>query len=301
MADRSRVISTGNDNKHTSRLVKAFQSLDNLKDFSQTPSGVWGSTATIKCGDVTIKSSELDFEFDIPFDDDLESNEGEIIVYNLSDNTIKQLKKGSKLSIQAGYKGDTGVIFMGRITKARTHHDEVDKITTIKIIDDIENKESINRSFGAGTKASYILRTLLGLTDFPIAVFDVASDYVYASGETVNEPIESAIKKYSEVCGVNAFLSNGSWYCFKQNGEDNAFRFVVSESTGMIGSPSPFEETGSESETVEGFEIEMLLQHRMVAGALINLSSQHYSGTYHVKSGTHRFNDGEAVTTIKVV
>ena len=50
-------------------------------------------TVTIKIGDITIDNEELDCEFDIPFDDDTEADEAEIIVYNISNtNSISKAK-----------------------------------------------------------------------------------------------------------------------------------------------------------------------------------------------------------------
>lgn len=300
----SKVIISETNDKHRSRLIKAFQEIDNLEDYSTKPQGVWGSKATIKCGGVTVKSSELDLEFDIPFDDNLESNEGEIIIYNLSDNTIKQLKRKASLSIEAGYEGDTGVLFKGYITKPQTSRDDIDKVTTLKIIDDIEAKESLNLSYTSGTKASTILKDLLKKTGLAIARFEPFRDWTYENDVKIDEPLESAIKKYSEVCGVSTFTSKGKIYSYQLKADSSNVTFEISEDTGMIGSPSPFEEQMTAegySDTIEGFEIEMLLQHRISVGATVRLKSKQYKGLYCVKSGSHRFNESEAITTIKVI
>lgn len=83
--------------------------------------------AVVRCGDVTIKSSELDIEFEVPFDDDMEANEAEITVYNLSKSTICKLKRKSGISIEAGYNDDTGVIFNGYIDKVSTKYSDTAK------------------------------------------------------------------------------------------------------------------------------------------------------------------------------
>ena len=318
MAKNSKVISTGNQNRHTSRLVKAFQAYENLENFKKMPDGVWGSKAEIKISlspyTITLKSSELDFEFDIPFDDNLEANEGEIVVYNLSDNTLKLLakmikerKKNSKkesLTIEAGYEGDTGVIFKGYMTKVLTTTEGADRVTTIKVIDDIETKENYEDSF-SGQKASAILDKLLSVlktkTNLTIAKSgNYPRDYTYDS-VSIDEPLETAIKKYSEVCGVSTIISKGNVYCCKLKDIDNTSVFEVSSDTGMIGNPSPYsEEVQAEdgSYTIEGIEFDMLLQHRLSTGSVINSKSKAYSGTYYVKSGSHIFNENEAVTHI---
>ena len=168
----SSVIMQKGQNSIKSSLVKAAGNWsEDLKKISIEPKGVFGSTAIVKCGNVTIKSSELDIEFTVPFDDDMEANEAEIIVYNLSETTINNLKCKSSISIEAGYKNDTGVIFKGFISKVSTRHDGADKITTIKCLDDVTKKSVENLSFAKNTKASYILKTLIDKTGIPTAVF----------------------------------------------------------------------------------------------------------------------------------
>ncbi len=304
MANRSKVVLAEQENKHRSRLMKAFQSLDNLKDYSLKPEGVWGSKAIIKSGGVTIDSSQIDFEFTVPFDDNLEANEGEIIIYNLSDTTIKRLVVKNKLTIEAGYEGDTGVIFEGYITKRLTKRDGADRATTLKIIDDIGEKKSLNTSFSSGVTAKYILKNLFNRIPLPTGKFETARDWTYENDVTIDEPLESAIKKYAEVCGVSVFTSGGHIYCCKLKNVARDGYFLVTEDTGMIGSPMPYEETitaeGYE-DIIEGYEIEMLLQHRMSTGAQIKLKSEQYSGTFYVRSGEHIFNESEAKTIIKVM
>lgn len=292
------------ENKHVSRVITAF---DALKDLSESyitkPDGVFGAVAKVKCGGVTIDSEELDVEFSVPFDDDLEPNEAEIIIYNLTDDTINQFKKKAELTIEAGYTGDTGVIFKGFIDRKQTVFEGADKRTTIKCFDDVSKKTLESISYAAGTKASYILKDLLGRTGLPIAVFKMRRDHTYENEVTVDGDLMPNIKKYSEVCGVSTYVLKGKVYSRYIKEGDN-INFEVSEETGMIGSPSEYEEeiTAEDfKETVKGYEIEMLLQHRMQTAAIVNVKSMVTKGEYRVRSGEHRFNNGEAITKIKVM
>lgn len=313
----SKVILTENTRNHVSRLITAAQSLKNLKDYSEKPSGVWGSKATIKCNNATIKSADLDFEFTIPFDDNLESNEGELIVYNLSDTTIQEmgksaLKMGNKISINAGYEGDTGVIFEGAVRHIHSKREGADRATTLKIYDGVTTttakliEERKLEDTYDGVPAKDILWALLEAEGSPIATSkdDIESDYEYENSVKIGDDLQAEIKKYSEVCGVSTFKSKGKIYCCKLEKVSNGIMFNVSEKTGMIGSPEPFEEVvtvGDKEETIKGFDIEMLLQHRAAVGAKVNLQSEKYKGIYYIKSGTHRFNQNEAITTLRVV
>ena len=304
MANRSKLIFQESQNKHTSRLIKAAQGISNLQDYTTKPQGVFGSLAIIKIGNITVRSDTLDIEFDIPFDDNLEANEGEIIVYNLSNNTIRQIKSKSKVAIKAGYQGDTGVIFKGYVTKAHTVREGADRVTTIKVIDDIGEKKALELSKNSGVKASTILKELLEKTGLPIAVFKVKRDWTYDKDVSIDETLEAAIKKYSEVCGVSTFTRNGNIYCCALDDLNDDLRFTVTEETGMIDSPTPFEEQSQAEDykdTLKGYEVKMLLQHRMAAGALVRMKSMDYTGVFRVKSGRHTFNESECVTEIKIV
>lgn len=300
MADSSRAVMQSHESKVSSALVKAFEQW--TTPFDIRPEGVFGSVATVTCEQVTISSEALDLEFTVPFDDDMEPNEAEIIVYNLSENTIKQLKKGAALSITAGYKGDTGVIFTGYISKVKTEFEEVDKVTTIYALDDIKERTVANMAFSEGAKASYILKKLLDRTGIPIAVFKVRRDHTYKDSQTVDGDLMENIKRYADVCGISCYVNGGKIYARYITEGDN-LNFDVSSDTGMIGSPSAFteERTAADfTDTVEGYKVEMLLQHRLSAGAIVTLTSKNANGTYRVCSGEHRFSPDEAVTVAKM-
>jgi hypothetical protein len=71
----------------------------------------------------------------------------------------------------------------------------------------------------------------------------------------------------------------------------------------MIDSPQAYtEEVKAEDyvDIVNGFEVEMLLQHRLCAGGIVKLKSRVGNGTYRVCSGEHRFSPDEAVTLAKM-
>lgn len=299
----SKFIKNG-DEKHASHLIKAMEDWQNLPDsFSQKPDGVFGAVAKVKCGGVTINSEELDLEFTVPFDDDLEPNEAEIIIYNLTDDTIKQFANKAKLTIEAGYKGDTGVVFSGYISKVSTKYESGDKVTTIKCLDDVASKTIESISYSAGEKASTILKALIDKTGLPVGVINIRRDHTYENETTVDGDLMNNIKKYSEVCGVSTYVLKGKVYCRHiSEGDNNGF--IVSSDTGMIGSPTEYEEeiTAEDyTDVVNGYDIEMILQHRMQTAAIITLDSRVAKGQYRVRSGEHRFNNTEATTSIKVM
>lgn len=301
---RSKVVLTENEITKRSHLIKAYETgLEVLEAYEDIPQGMFGFEAVIKSGSVTLNSNELDFEFTVPFDDDLEANEIEIIVYNLTDNTINNLERAATITIEAGYNGDTGVIFSGFIDNVRTGWEDVDKVTTLTCYNcaGTETVESI--TYSENTKASTILRDLIDMLGMPVAVFSTRRDYTYTSSVTVDGCIREEIKKYAEVCGISVYANNGSIYARYIKDGDN-INFTVNEDTGLINSPEHYtEEINAEDyvDIIDGYECEMILQHRITTAAIINLTSRNVSGTFRVRKGEHTYADGEALTTFEAI
>lgn len=301
MNDSKSVDQNGAKGK-ASHLVTAFQKLN--EKINTEVNGQFGYSVTIRTGNVTISNSSLDCEFTIPFDDDTEANEAEIIVYNLTNSTINGIKLHSSITVTAGYGTDTGVIFSGYISKRTVEYDENDKVITIKAVDDMRRKDrDVNSiSYAAGTKASRILRDLCLKVGLPIAVFKVSRDYTYKDEETVDGDLFDNIKRLAKLCGVSAYILKSKIYVRPLNQGDNT-TFTLSADTGLL-SISPFEEeekNGDYKDVIKGYSLEMLLQHRLQTASIITVKSKNGSGRYRVKSGEHSYDGSKMITKAKVV
>lgn len=297
----SDVLIRSSKNEHVSNMVEAMKGFD-FK--SEKPSGQFGRVVKITTGNLTIDNT-LDLEFTVPFDDDTEANEAEIRVYNLTKKTIGCFETNKELTITAGYGKDTGVIFSGVIASVKTKWSGQDKVTTIKVIDSVSLKEKDieSISFKAGVKASYILKTLVGKLNLPIAVFKVKRDHSYKEAVTVSGGLMSAIKQYAEVCGVSAYINKRKVYVRPLSDGDN-LNFTVTVDTGLIDSPEEFEEEIQSEEytdTVKGIKFKMLLEHRITTASIIKLKSKNYSGTYRVREGEHVCNETDFYTEITAI
>ena len=293
------------DKKYTgsySRMAVAIQQVAGKID--TTPSGLYEQQIVIKTGDVTIKNSELDVEFNIPFDDDTEANEAEIVIYNLTDNTINAMKKNAAISITAGYSKDTGVIFSGYIKKKKTVWEDCDKVTTIYAIDNNgkEERELTELAYGSGTKASTILRKLVGNVGLPLAVFQTKRDHTYKDKVTVSGGLMDNIKKYAQICGVVAYVCKSKIYVCPLTYGNNTTLNLTSD-TGLL-SVSEFEEriqAEDYTDIVNGLEVEMLLQHRVQTGSILNITTRNLKGDYRVREGTHVYDGDTFKTVVKAI
>lgn len=291
----------------SSRVIEALRRLEgevSLDTESADPDGLYGHTVIIQTGDVTIRNEDLDCEFDIPFDDDTEANEAEIIVYNLSDTSVQNIKTGDKITVTAGYGEDTGVIFSGYISKPRTYYSGVDRVTEIYAVDSSERKEKEIKSisYAGGTQASRILKDLVGMVGLPVAVFSPKRDYIYKDKATVNGGLMDNIRKYAKVCGVSAYICKGQIYV-RPVIDGDGLDFTLSADTGLL-ELSEFEEESTTEDfvdTVHGYEITMLLQHRVTTASLIKVNSKNVSGSYRVREGSHTYDGTNFKTKVKAV
>ena len=292
-----------------SKMVLAVKGLQSLLDAPAStgaqPEGLFGRKVLVTTKDLTIDGSKLDVEFTVPFDDDTEANEAEIIVYNLSKTSLSLLKYNKPISITAGYESDTGVIFSGYISKVVTKREGNDLKTVISAIDSMELKERKIDSiaYNAGVTASYILKDLIKRAGLPLAIFKPRRDYTYPKSVTVDGELMANIKKYAEVCGISVYILKGKAYARHVKDGDN-IEFTVSTDTGMVGSPEEFEEeiTAEDfKDIVKGYKVKMLLQHRVTTAAIINLKSREANGKFRVRSGQHICGGTDFYTEMEVL
>lgn len=297
----------GSSQANASRLLSAMNTaLSGGTQGNDIPNDAqFGFNCLLQTPEVMLKNDEFDMEFEIPFDEDMTANEAEIIVYNLTDSTANKFKVGNSVMITAGYGKDTGMLFQGFISKVSTVRDGVDKITTIYALDDIKYTPQMmdEKTYSEGTKASTILKDLLDRLGLPIEVFKPQRDHIYDGETKIDGSIVENIKEYSDVCGVSTYIYKQRIYCRPIWDGDN-LHFNVNSSTGMIDSPEPFEEENQNEEyidSVKGYNINMILQHRISTAGIVHVDSVNYKGDYRIVSGTHSYDGLSATTEFKCI
>lgn len=260
----------------------------------------FGRIVEVLCNGKSLTSKEYRIEFRIDFDDDPAPNTNELTIYNLSESTINSFKKNTRVVINAGYVGDMGVVFSGLVTKTITKRDGTDHPTIISLIDsqDLDTAKTANKTYKKGSKANYILNDLAGLLKIKLAALSLPTNKEYKTGYSINGSIVEAMKSIAKDCGASFYISRGNLYIRSIKTGDDA-SFVLSESTGLIGSPEPFieEEDGKER---KGYNVKCLLQYRMNTASIITIKSKYVNGRYRVKSGTHSWSGDNFYTEVEV-
>lgn len=261
----------------------------------------FGRVAELICNGRTFSSDDYRIEFRIDFDDDPTPNTSEITIYNLSQSTINSFKKNDRVTLNAGYKNDKGVVLSGLITKVLTKREGTDHPTTISVIDSqpLNSDKTTNKTYKKGVKASYIVNDLANILGVKLAALKLPNDKTYAKGYSVNGSIVEAMKAVVKDCGGRFYISRGKAYARSiKEGDDT--QFVLSTDTGLIGSPEPYEEETDDKKGRKGYKVKSLLQYRMNTASIIQLESMHVKGRYRVKKGSHYWQGNNFYTEVEV-
>lgn len=309
---------TGPASDQSAGLMKAMGQLADAVSPGDS-AGMFGQVKKITINNSLILSNTAgyDIDFEVPFDDDPEINESVITVYNLSQNTLGQIKKDMPITIEAGYEKDSsGQILSGLITGIRSYWDDLDYITEIRANDcqSTKDQELQDISFPANTSGSQILRDLVNRIGIPVVIFEVKRDHVFENPVKVSGSLMDGIRKYAQVCGVSAWVSRSNLYVCPLSAPVTDWYFDLKSDTGLLSveewqeeetlEQSEAERTAGEpakTETINGVTVKMLLQHRLYTGCTIQVTSRNVNGRFKVREGVHNADDDDFTTTAKAI
>lgn len=281
-----------------------------------------GRKIKVTVGKMTFNSDDLEIRFENPFDDDPKPNQTVIEIYNLSKSTLSHMKKGDYVTLQAGYDKDVGVIANGKASKILTSKDGVDKITKIYMLegDDFtrvkvtpktadpaekytkgknkgkSKKQAMKISFKKGTTGLTIIKRLIDVLGIKLgAPIKLVKNKVYKKGYTVTGLILNNLEEVVRDCGSVMYHRRGK-LIIRPLKEGTDERFLLSEDTGLIGSPEPFDDDG-----IKGFKVKCLLQHRITTASIIQIKSKTANGKYRVRKGKHVADTDDYYTEFEVI
>lgn len=245
--------------------------------------------------DWKVNYPELYLEAEINFKNDSESNMGMIKLYNLSDKSIKKLKKDKLITLNAGYKGDVGSLLPGVILKTTTNYDATDKVTEVIVGDGTAKwlNSTINKTWKAGISSDKIVKKCAELLPFNFKGYETDT-IKYPKGKTHSGTIKNLLEEIAEDLGAKLHVSRGFIY-FRKPEKANSEVYNLNKDTGLIGTP-----TISESEGETFYEVDSLLNYRFWADTVINIESKTINGLYKIKAGTHSIAGGDFITTMEV-
>jgi hypothetical protein len=241
---------------------------------------------------------DFEIDFKVEFDDDPEPNISEIAIYNLSNDSISTIKKGSNIILNAGYEGDVGTILLGKVEKPETTWEGVDKKTNILIGEgsDVWMKAYVSKTYAPGITSKAILSDLSGQFGMELGDFRLTKDITYMKGKSVSGMLQTIMREVVKDTGSKFHISKGKIYIRTPEAGDNT-GFLLSADTGLLESPTPFEED-VDGKTISGYRVKMLLNHRITVDSILQIQSKTANGMFRVWRGTHY---GDFITEVEVV
>lgn len=259
----------------------------------------------------------LDIDLDINFSDGKDPDVSEVTIYNLSDDSINQIKKDGYCIVNAGYKklGNKGNILSGDIEEVTTTWQGLDKETKIKVTDGGKKwrKAKISKTYKENTKASTIMRDVINIMGYEIVELEPKNDKVYKLGKTVNGFCSDILKMLVKDTESKMFV-NKNRITIRDQEKGTKTGFVLSPETGLVGSPTlNKDDTGDKSSDVstdkekkenkeekKTWEVTCLLNPKIETDSIIQVKSKVLNGTFRVIKGKHT-KDFETVLTVEEV
>lgn len=164
---------------------------------------------------------------------------------------------------------------------------------TVKVVK--WRKQTLNITFAKGVKASTIIKKLTGLLGIKLAECNLPRDKVYKNGYKVTGKIESKLNTVVKDCGASMYWRRGK-VVIRSIEIGNDERFSLKESTGLIETPSQFED-----DDIKGYSVRCLLQHRITTASIINIDSKTAKGKYRIKQGRHYYDGSDFISEFEVI
>lgn len=251
----------------------------------------YGQIVQVQVGDKLYTNDMIDIDFVYTFDDSLENNVGEISLWNVSSDTSGGLEIGTEIILSAGYKGDVGVIFKGKVGDFETVYHDVDRELLIYISDGVDLlEEDIIKSY-ENARASVVVKDVFDLVGIKVGKIEPADDIVYYR-LVLDHTIESTIERLIEDTGSKFYIKNGLGYFVSPDYNDGE-RVFLDETSGLLDSPERLV-----IDDKIGWKIMSLLEHRITIGSVVSVASRTIRGDFRVIEGTH---DSEFITEIEVL
>lgn len=246
----------------------------------------------------------LEIEFDVSFNDKKEPDMSTVTIYNLSDDTINDIKRDGYLYLNAGYREmkNKANILTGEIEDIETTWSGLDKVVKITVGDGAKKwrKAKLNKAYKEGTKASTILRDLANVLGYEIVEITPKNDITYKLGKTIKGFASKNLSQIVDDTESKMFI-NKNRLVIREQKEGYQTGFVLNESTGLVSIPTlNKDETGDKNDDFEKEEkkkknekekktwkVICLLNPKIETDSIIKVESKTCNGTFRVISGKH--------------
>lgn len=214
-----------------------------------------------------------------------EANAADVAIYNLSRETQQKLMEaGDFLQVEAGYDGFTEILTLGEITRIYVSQELPDSILRIEAGDGVRvlKQRKINLSFEEGVTGQRILDALLQEIRVSKTPRAPALRKIYQQGFSYSGNVFDLLTLLTRREGFFWSLQNGQLLILDVANPQTREAVVLSEKTGLIGSPERLEDFGLETNRVSGsgWSVRSLLNPKLQPGNGLILESKIVKGEF---------------------
>ena len=260
----------------------------------------WIRAATLVIGHNKYSLENMDFSFEIPFEDTDEPPVATIKVTNLAASTRAGIKRNDPVILNAGYEGDVGCLLVGKVVGLTHKQSNVVWVSTFTVqpcADEILGSR-INKTYAKNTKASVIIRDLLNIFGVEVAKCELSKDKVYPRGRVCRGKMKQVLTEIivNECKSRFIIRATGQIYITAANGAINN-GVVLTSATGLLRSDEekvtiPLETKENSQKKGKDREDDWIsrsciLNYRIATAEQVKIQSKDLNGKFVVKEGKH--------------
>lgn len=166
------------------------------------------------------ENQSLFFEVETTLDITNSSNIAKVTIYNLDNNTVKQLVRGAEIEIQAGYGNKLGVVYNGMIEKVegKKENNHVKYTIICSTYNDEYKETKIDLKVAKNYKASAVINVLISKLDrLKLGKIELGEDIQYKDGKTMHNNLKNILTQIAKDTKSIFYNSNGKLYFQKAN------------------------------------------------------------------------------------
>ncbi len=252
----------------------------------------------------SLGENALEIDFDISFNDKEEPDVSEVTIYNLSEDSINEIKKQGYCIVNAGYRemGNKACVVSGDIEDVTTDWEGLDKVTKIKVSDGGKEwrQAKLNKTYAEGTKASLIMQDLCGVLGYEVVEIKPKEDITYKLGKTIKGYCSDSLKKLVKDTKSKMYI-NKKRITIRDEKKGNDIGFLLNSETGLVGNPTLNKDDSGDKtdlrnsekkkkknkEEKKTWKVICLLNAKIETDSIVKIESKTCNGQFRVVSGKH--------------
>jgi hypothetical protein len=264
--------------------------------------------------------------FDISKDTKEEPNMTTIRLYNLREDTRREIQRPDNVAVlYAGYGEEDGPLLLtaGAVSFAYTFQDGPDIVTELEVRDGyVEARDTVvSLGYGSGVKAHDIIREIARQMGLPLVMEDSVLNRQWVNGFSFYGAARTALHKVVQGTGLEWSVQNQQLQIVDKLGTTKRQAIVLASDSGLIGYPERTNAGAREKAEVkekktnrkkrlvsaeqqtDGWRVRSLLLPQTNPADLIKVESKFLTGFYRIQSLQHTGDTdaGDWITDLQLI